>query len=153
VEPAPVVERWLRRDLLPGLPSGSLLLVGSRRLDLVAALLARLVDEVPSEDHRAAIEWMALSRVTTRSLLREQGEPGRADELFDWLAAQPWVDRLPGGLCPHDLARDVIEADLRNNDPDRHRSVIGVGRSRRQVSRPVGPFLVPEPTLSPTPCR
>jgi hypothetical protein len=91
-----------------------------RAPDLVATLLGRLVEELPDDQHRLVIELACLSRVTTRSLLRGLCDRVRADELFDWLAAQPWVDRLPGGLCPHDLARDVIAADLRNNDPDRY---------------------------------
>ncbi len=88
--------------------------------DLVATLLARLIDEVPDDQHRLAIELAAVARVTSRSLLRDACHPDRAGELFEWLARQPWMDRLADGLCPHDLARDAITADLRGNDPDRY---------------------------------
>jgi hypothetical protein len=117
--------------------------------DLVAALLGRLVDELPDDEHRLVIELACLSRVTTRSLLRELCDRDRADELFDWLAAQPWVDRLPGGLCPHDLARDVIAADLRNNDPDRYadakralrKHILDPERLRRDPERCTSDYL------------
>lgn len=202
-------ERWLGRDVMPMLPSGSIVVVGSRRApspgfradpswstlldllplrglssaegaallehagvtsgtvpsalrlgrghplalrlladtlarpgaaaprhlgetpDVVAALLARVVDEVPDEQHRQAIELSALSRVTTRSMLRDLCDGDRGDDLFSWLAAQPWVERLPQGLCPHDLARDIIVTDLRTNDPDRY------ARTRRALRRHV----------------
>lgn len=86
--------------------------------DLVGTLLDRLVDEVPSPAHRAALNVLALARVTDRSLVRAAtGHQG--DEVFRWLETQPYVDRVDDGVCPHDLARDVLEADLRR-DPDRY---------------------------------
>lgn len=90
--------------------------------DVVAAMLNRLVDDVPDDQHRLAIELASLSRLTTRSMIRDLCDQDRADQLYEWLAGQPWIDRLPDGLCPHDLAREVIEADLHNNDPDRYAS-------------------------------
>lgn len=195
------IERWLRVELLPALPSQTLVLIGSRRVpslelradatwsalleliplrglsrddgrrlltlagvpsdltpkavalghghplalhllaetmvnqpdsvvpeaineapDVVAAMLSRLVDEVPDDQHRVAIELVALSRITTRSMIRNICDEAGAEHLYEWLADQPWIDRLSDGLCPHDLAREVIEADLYNNDPDRHAS-------------------------------
>ncbi|MGI9611351.1 MAG: ATP-binding protein [Acidimicrobiales bacterium] len=198
IDPTAAAERWLSCELLPQLPSGSLVLIGSRQApsldwrttsawstllelvplrglspeeghqlleladvsphlaphaielthghplalqlfaetlstssngsvpvalsdspDLVAALLNRFVENVPDDQHRLAVEVASISRVTTRSLIRGICDDARADRLFDWLAAQPWVERLPTGLRPHDLARDVVTADLRTNDPDR----------------------------------
>ena len=195
------IERWLRVELLPALPSQTLVLIGSRRVpslelrsdptwsalleliplrglssddghrlltlagvpsdlapkamelghghplalqllaetllnhpggvvpeaineapDVVAAMLGRLIDEVPDDQHRLAIELVSLSRMTTRSMIRELCDQAGAEQLYEWLAAQPWIDRLSEGLCPHDLAREVIEADLYNNDPDRYAS-------------------------------
>ena len=88
--------------------------------DLVPALLGRLVGDAPDGQHRRAVEIASIARVTTRSMIRDIDGLERADQLFEWLASQPWVERLPGGLCPHDLAREVIEADLFHNDPDRY---------------------------------
>jgi len=199
VAPNEYIESWLRQDLLPGLPSRSMVAIGSRHApssgwrsdpawssalelvplrrlsvddgqrlldergvppsaqrevlklgggnplalqllaemliarpeepvpasleqapDLVASLLPRLVDDVPDDQHRLAFELVALNRVTTRSLLRYACDEAKAEQLWEWLAGQSWIQHVPGGLCPHDLARDVIVADLRNNDPDRY---------------------------------
>ncbi len=86
--------------------------------DLVADLLGRLLDDVPGPEHRRVLEAAALARVTTRGLLRSLFGASRAAELFEWLRRQPIVESLPDGLCPHELARVALEADLRGNDPD-----------------------------------
>ncbi len=52
-----------------------------------------------------------------------------ASELFDWLRTLSFMEIGRYGLFPHDLARDVLDADLRWRDPDSyavlHRSVRG----------------------------
>lgn len=85
--------------------------------DVVQALLQRFLDEVPTPAHRRALEVAAHVRATTESLLREALGPDDAHELFGWLRGLSFVDRGTDGLVPHDLARDVIEADLRWRDP------------------------------------
>ena len=40
-----------------------------------------------------------------------------ASELFDWLRGLSFIEEGPEGLFPHDLARDVLDADLRWRDP------------------------------------
>ncbi|PRY41339.1 hypothetical protein CLV43_10597 [Umezawaea tangerina] len=87
--------------------------------DVVGALLAQLVDEVPSTRHRTALEVCALSAVTTEDLLRALAD-GDAGELFAWLRTQAFVDESPYGLYPHDVVRDAITADLRWRDPVRY---------------------------------
>ena len=39
-------------------------------------------------------------------------------DLFDWLRDLSFVEAGPDGLFPHDLARDVIDRDLRWRDPE-----------------------------------
>lgn len=87
--------------------------------DLVAGLLARLVDDIPDGVHRHALEIASLARVTTQSLLRAV-LGADADSVHAWLEDQPYIDRVDDGLCPHDLVRDLLEADLRRRDPDRY---------------------------------
>jgi hypothetical protein len=89
--------------------------------DVVRELIERFVDEAPSPRHRAALEVCAHARVTTESLLRAAlgGDP-LSGELFDWLRGRSFVDQGPEGLYPHDLARDVLDAELRWRDPDRY---------------------------------
>jgi hypothetical protein len=84
--------------------------------DLVGTLVRRFVDVVPV-GRRGALEVCALARVTTEALLRDTLELEDAHELFAWLGDLSFVEAGPDGLLPHDLARDVLDADLRWRDP------------------------------------
>ncbi len=87
--------------------------------DVVRSLLDRFVDEVPSAAHRGALELCAHVRFTTEALIRVGIDLGAASEaaaLFDWLRGLSFVDAAPEGLFPHDLARDVLDTDLRWRD-------------------------------------
>jgi AAA ATPase domain len=85
--------------------------------DLVGTLLAHIVDAAPSPLHRAALEAAAYARFTTEDLLRAVLEAGDgAGELFGWLRGLPFVEEGPYGLYPHDLVRDLLDADLRWRD-------------------------------------
>ena len=86
--------------------------------DVVATLLQRLVDAVPDERRRRALEVCALARVTTEDLLRHALAVPDAHEAFAWLRELSFVDSGPEGLFPHDLARDVLDVDLRWRDPE-----------------------------------
>lgn len=87
--------------------------------DVVGALVARLLADAPSPRHRAALEACAQVPATTEDYLRTMlGDD--AGELFTWLRAQPFIDEGPYGLCPHDMVRDLIDADLRWRDPERY---------------------------------
>ncbi len=96
--------------------------------NLVEHLLGRFVDVTPSVEHRRALEVCALARVTDEALLR--AVIGRADAdtiddtdaadvhaTFEWLRSLSFVGRGRDGVVPHDLARDVLDADLRWRDP------------------------------------
>jgi hypothetical protein len=86
--------------------------------DLVGALLRRFLDVVPDPQQRRALEVCALSRVTTEDLLRDALELGDAHDLFAWLRGLSFVEAGSDGLFPHDLARDVLDIDLRWRDPE-----------------------------------
>ncbi|MEV5407795.1 ATP-binding protein [Thermopolyspora sp. NPDC052614] len=87
--------------------------------DVVAALLDQVVGEPPSPAHRHALEVCAHAYVTTESLLRAV-LPEDAGTLFCWLRKQPFVESGDLGLFPHDVVRELIEADLRWRDPEGH---------------------------------
>lgn len=91
--------------------------------DLVGTLLTRFVEVVPSSLHRRGLEVCGLARVTTEGLLRDALDLDDAHELFGWLRGLSFIDSGPEGLCPHDLARDTLDADLRWRDPDGYRRV------------------------------
>jgi hypothetical protein len=101
--------------------------------DVVAVLLRRFVDVVPSDRHRRALEVSALARATTEGLLRDALELDDAHDLFDWLRGLSFVSSGRDGLYPHDLARDVLDADLRWRDPEAYRGVFH--RVRAHVHR------------------
>ena len=94
--------------------------------DLVAVLLQRLVDLVPSSQHRVALQVSAHARVTTEPVLRAVLPSGDADqlsELWNWLRDLTFMEDDHDGIRPHDLARDVLEADLRWRDPDAYADI------------------------------
>lgn len=90
--------------------------------DLVAALVAQIVGEAPDDAHALGFALCAMAWLTTEDLLRcVVGD--RATEVWTWLASRPFVTLGPAGLYPHDLVRDVLDADLRRRSPDRYRTV------------------------------
>ncbi|SDJ01111.1 ATP-binding protein [Nonomuraea jiangxiensis] len=85
--------------------------------DVVATLLDQLVGEAPSAAHRHALEICAHAYRTTEDLLRAV-LPEEAGTLFRWLRRLPFVESSGLGLFPHDVVREVLEADLRWRDPE-----------------------------------
>jgi DNA-binding CsgD family transcriptional regulator len=85
--------------------------------DIVATLMARLLDAAPDAACRTALAACAVARFTTEASLRaavplDEG----AHDAFEWLRGLSCIEEGPRGLYPHDLARDVLEADLRWRD-------------------------------------
>lgn len=91
-----------------------------QRQSVAQALLGQFVARVPSDEHMAALEASAVVRITTPALLTELLESSKAPELFEWLTGLSFVESGQHGLQPHDLAREVIVADLRRRDPEGH---------------------------------
>ncbi|MFI0370737.1 AAA family ATPase [Actinomadura sp. 1N219] len=87
--------------------------------DVVRALLGRVIDQVPSPRHAQALQVCAHSRFTTEELLRATLD-GDEDvgELFGWLRTLSFMEEGVHGIFPHDVARDILDADLRWRDPD-----------------------------------
>jgi hypothetical protein len=88
--------------------------------DVLTVLVSQVLDGAPDHLHRQALEACALVRVTTEPLLRAVMGIGDAHELFGWLRGLSCVEAGPRGLYPHDLAREVLEADLRWRDDTAH---------------------------------
>jgi hypothetical protein len=92
--------------------------------DLVGGLLERLVTGVPSAAHRRALEVSAVARVTSEGLLRDVvADTGDPHALFRWLVGLSVIEVRSDGVLPHDLVRDLLDADLRWRDPDGYRQV------------------------------
>ena len=91
--------------------------------DLVATLLRRFVDLVPVGERRRALEVCALARVTTEALIRDAVPLDDAHDVFAGCAELSFVEPGADGVAPHDLARDVLDADLRWRDFDSYKRV------------------------------
>ncbi|WP_164540665.1 ATP-binding protein [Streptomyces abyssomicinicus] len=85
--------------------------------DVLTALLSQMVGEVPTPDHRLALEMAAHAMTTTEGLLRAVLGPDRGAELFTWLRRLPVADWGRQGVFLHDLVSDAVDADLRWRDP------------------------------------
>ena len=92
-------------------------------LDLVEVLLQRFVETVPDGRHRRVLGACAVARCTTEALLRDVLEEGDVHDVFSWLRELSFVEPRPDGVAPHDLARDVLDADLRWRDFDGYKRV------------------------------
>jgi AAA ATPase domain len=91
--------------------------------DVVRSLLERFVEAVPSQAHWRALAVCAHARVTTEPMLGAVLGRAEAPMLFDWLRDLPFVEHGPLGLFPHDVAREVLDADLRWRDPATYRDL------------------------------
>lgn len=89
--------------------------------ELVGTLLDQLVlGHVPSAEHRRALEVCALLPATNEEMLRATLPDADAGALFGWLRELPFIDSGPRGVHPHDVVREILDADLRWRDPERH---------------------------------
>jgi hypothetical protein len=86
--------------------------------DVVKTLLERFVQEVPTPAHRMALEACAVVRLTTEALLMQMLDLPQVHDLFEWLRGLSFIESGQLGLFPHDLAREVLIADLRWRNPD-----------------------------------
>jgi hypothetical protein len=91
--------------------------------DVVSALLERFASDAPTALHRRALQVCAHARHTTQALLADLLPAADADTLFAWLRGLSFIEPSPYGLVPHDLARDVLDADLRWRDDDAYRQL------------------------------
>ncbi len=91
--------------------------------DIVRALLERFVAEVPNPRFRQAIEVCAHAFTTDESLLVHCLGEEDAHAAFQWLRDLSFIEQGPFGLFPHDLGREVLEADLRWRNLKRFREL------------------------------
>jgi len=91
--------------------------------DVLGSLITRLVGDAPSAEHRRALDVCSQAHTTTETLLRTVlTDPDTdAGAIFAWLRDLPFMESGPHGVHPHDVVRDVLDADLRWRDPARHR--------------------------------
>jgi hypothetical protein len=90
--------------------------------DLISALLESLVHQAPSDAHMIGLATCAKAWQTTEDLLRRT-VGATAPEVWAWLRDRPFVVSRPNGLMPHDLTRDVLDAEFERRSPDRYRAL------------------------------
>lgn len=91
--------------------------------DVVRILLERFTQNVPGLQYSQALEICAHAPVTTEALLVEALGAADGQLTFKWLRALSFIEQGPRGLFPHDLAREVLDSDLRWRNPDRYRQI------------------------------
>jgi hypothetical protein len=90
--------------------------------DLISALLESLLRDAPSQAHMAGLATVARAWLTTEDLLRKTVGTD-APQVWSWLQRRPFVVCRRGGLTPHDVTRDVLEAEFERRSPDRYRAL------------------------------
>jgi hypothetical protein len=90
--------------------------------DLVSALLEALFRGAPSDAHMSGLAACTTAWLTTEDLLREL-VGADAPAVWAWLERRPFIAAGPRGLWPHDLARDVLDAEFERRSPERYRSL------------------------------
>ncbi|SCG68123.1 ATP-binding protein [Micromonospora humi] len=90
--------------------------------DLINVLLESLSRDAPSDAHTVGLATCAMAWLTTEDLLRETVGDA-APDVWEWLCRRPFVVSRPTGLSPHDLTRDVLDAEFERRFPARYRSL------------------------------
>ena len=90
---------------------------------LVSTLLDSLLREVPMRIHVEGLAVCATAWSTTEDLLRTVLGDESAPDVWAWLAQRPFIVSGPRGLVPHDLVRDVLDAEFERRSPERYRSL------------------------------
>ncbi|GAA0481139.1 hypothetical protein Ade02nite_56380 [Paractinoplanes deccanensis] len=91
--------------------------------DLISALTASVVRDAPSEAHLLGLATCAKAQVTTEDLLRLTVGEADAPRVWQWLRDRPFVSARPQGLMPHDLTREVLDAEFERRSPERYRGL------------------------------
>jgi DNA-binding SARP family transcriptional activator len=88
--------------------------------DVIGALVDQLVGDAPSAEHRQALDVCALLPTTNEELLRAALPDADTPALFAWLRELPFIESGSLGVYPHDVVREILDADLKWRDPERH---------------------------------
>ena len=91
--------------------------------NFIKVLLDRFVRDVPSLSHRLALEACVLVNHLTESLLGQMIGEEKVRAVFDWLRRLSFIESGPRGLFPHDLAREVLGAELKWRNPDQFKTL------------------------------
>ncbi|MCB0114552.1 MAG: AAA family ATPase [Caldilineaceae bacterium] len=91
--------------------------------DVLRSLLERFITDLPNPLFRQALEICAHAFTTQEEILAHCLGEEAGYAAFQWLRQLSFVEQGPHGLFPHDLVREVLEADLRWRNLKRFREV------------------------------
>jgi hypothetical protein len=92
------------------------------------------------------LEVCILAWATTEAMLADVLDAADAHHLFEWLRRLSFIEHGPYGLFPHDLAREVLDADLRWRNSDSYAGAdIRMGLKLGRIFQEAG---LPEPRMS-----
>ncbi len=90
--------------------------------ELITTLLESVLRDAPSEAHTAGLATCAIAWLTTEDLLRDT-VGADAPAVWAWLQRRPFIVSRPRGLTPHDLTREVLDAEFGRRSPRRYRAI------------------------------
>lgn len=96
--------------------------------DIIKTLLEQFMQEVPSPNHRAALEACSQVRLMNEPLLGAMLQIEDPHPVFEWLRGLSFIESDKRGLYPHDLTREALTADLRWRDPERQEALHALAR-------------------------
>lgn len=97
--------------------------------NIIKTLLEQFMQEVPSPNHRAALEACAQVRLMTEPLLGAMLQIDDPHPIFEWLRGLSFIESDKRGVYPHDLTREALSADLRWRDPERQEALHALARA------------------------
>ena len=118
--------------------------------EVIGALVDHFVGDAPSAEHRQALDVCALLPTTNEELLRAALPDADTAALFAWLRDLPLIESGPHGVHPHDVVREILDADLKWRDPERHqvmraRVLLHLAAAAVPAPAPVAPDNTPSP--------
>ncbi|WP_437959416.1 AAA family ATPase [Sorangium sp. So ce119] len=105
-----IADAWRHKPDMPFSPTSA--------TDTISALYEYFVRGVSEPERRAALEVAAVLHTTSEAMLGTMLECDPSN-LFIWLRELNFMEIGSRGVFPHDLAREVILADLRWRNPER----------------------------------
>lgn len=96
--------------------------------NLIATLVERFIEHLPSSAHRAGLEACAMVRLMNEALLSEMLKID-ARPIFEWLRNLSFIEAKPGGILLHDLAREVLATDLRWRNMEQYAALHATARA------------------------
>jgi RecA/RadA recombinase len=147
-EAVPAARRLLLRELAGGHPlmlslAAAAIAAGHTdddvRLCAARAMIRRLLDDLPTMEHRRAVELCAYADPATERMLHAGVPQADPVGLLHWLLDQPWTDGDGAGVRLRPYLSQAIRTELHWRDPAREntlRDLVGRTGAAAPLTRP-----------------